>query len=198
MPTSISTSSLHVRQAMLAIGQPDCGSVQIIFNMLRTRPSASFLAAAKAAGVGTLLRLPFASGLLTGKVTPEYVAGLADGDHRKFNVGGAAFDKGETWSGLGEDLEGTALPAVDEIKAIHAGALERGELAAGTTLGMMALRWILDHEGASAVIPGARSVEQVVGNLGACGVPALSPAVHAAAKRVYESRVKAVVEAERW
>jgi len=63
-----------VEEAMLAIAQPDCATVQIIFNMLRHKPAAEFLAKAKAANVGTLIRLPFASGLLTGKVTPEYVS----------------------------------------------------------------------------------------------------------------------------
>ena len=51
------------------------------------------LAACEAANVGTLIRLPYASGLLTGKVSRAYLDGLSDGDHRKFNVAGAAFDK---------------------------------------------------------------------------------------------------------
>ena len=53
----------------------------------------------------------------TGKVTPEYVASLSDGDHRKFNAAGQFFDKGESWSGLGECLEDVAMPAVDGFKA---------------------------------------------------------------------------------
>ena len=47
-----------VEEAMMAIKEPDCATVQIIFNLLRTRPAASFLAAAAAADVGTLIRLP--------------------------------------------------------------------------------------------------------------------------------------------
>ena len=66
--------------------------MQIIYNMLRHKPATSgFLAAAKAANVGTLIRLPFASGLLTGKITQAYIEGLEDSDHRKFNRAGESF-----------------------------------------------------------------------------------------------------------
>ena len=66
--------------------------LQIIYNMLRHKPATSgFLAAAKAANVGTLIRLPFASGLLTGKITQAYIEGLEDSDHRKFNRAGESF-----------------------------------------------------------------------------------------------------------
>lgn len=77
-----------VDEVMLAIAQPDCATIQIIFNMLRTKPSKLFLPAAKAADVGTLIRLPLASGLLTGKVDATYIGSLDAGDHRKFNVAG--------------------------------------------------------------------------------------------------------------
>ena len=187
-----------VDEAMLAIAQPDCASIQIIFNMLRTKPAQAFLPAAKAADVGTIIRLPLASGLLTGKVDAAYLAALEDGDHRKFNVGGAAFDKGETWSGLGEHLHDVALPAVERLKEAAAGALARGELPASTSLGQVALRWILDHDGTSCVIPGARTVEQVKSNLDAGTLPALTPQVHALVAGVYDTYVKKVIEAERW
>ena len=110
----------------------------------------------------------------------------------------AAFDKGETWSGLGEHLSDVALPAVADLKGVYERAVERGELPATATFGQFSLRWILDHTGTTAVIPGARSVEQVSGNLGASGLPPLSDAVHAEAKAVYDAKVKAVIEAERW
>lgn len=60
-------------------------TVQIIFNMLRTKPARDFLPAAHAKDVGTLIRLPLASGLLSGKVDAAYVDALDAGDHRKFN-----------------------------------------------------------------------------------------------------------------
>jgi aryl-alcohol dehydrogenase-like predicted oxidoreductase len=187
-----------VEEGLLAIKQLDCATIQIIFNMLRTKPSKDFLPAAKAADVGTLVRLPLASGLLAGKIDAAYVAALSEGDHRKFNASGAFFDKGETWSGLGEHLHDVALPAVEELKGVTQGALARGELPPGTTLAQTALRWILDHQGATCVIPGARTVEQVQGNLIAGTLPALSAQVHASVAGVYDSRVKGVIEAEKW
>lgn len=113
-------------------------------------------------------------------------------------VAGAAFDKGETWSGLGEHLASVALPAVAEIKAAYTGALEREELPTGATMAQAALRWILDHEGVSCVIPGARTIEQVAGNLGACDLPPLSKKLHAQVHATYEAQVKPIIEAERW
>jgi len=187
-----------VEEAMLAIAQPDCATVQIIFNLLRPRPAASFLAAAAAANVGTLIRLPYASGLLTGKVTLAYIDSLDASDHRKFNAAGDAFDKGETWSGLGEHLGDVALPAVEELKALYQGALDRGELPPTASFGQFSLRWILDHAGTTAVIPGARSVEQVEGNLGSAALPRLSDEVHAASREVYVRLVKEIVEKEKW
>jgi aryl-alcohol dehydrogenase-like predicted oxidoreductase len=187
-----------VDEAMLAIAQPDCATVQIIFNMLRTRPAKAFLPAAKAADVGTLIRLPLASGLLTGKIDAAYIDALDAGDHRKFNAAGAAFDKGETWSGLGEHLSDVALPAVAKLSEIHTGALSRGEVPAGTSLTQAALRWILDHEGASCVIPGARTIEQVDGNLGAARLAPLPSQFHSEVHGVYDTLVKPVIEAEKW
>ena len=177
-----------VEEATLAIAIPTCATVQIIFNLLRHKPAETVLAAAAAANVGTLIRVPYASGLLTGKVTKEYVAGLDGGDHRVFNVAGAGFDKGETWSGLGEKLSEVALPAVDELKKVHAASA-----AAAAPFGQFSLRWILDHPGTTAVIPGARSVEQVKGNLGAMAVAPLGEATHKACAEVYEKLVKPVV-----
>ena len=142
--------------------------------------------------------MPFASGLLTGKIDETYIRNLDAKDHRKFNAAGAAFDKGETWSGLGEHLTTVALPAVEALKGVYRRALARGELPANATLGGFALRWILDHRGASTVIPGARNVEQVQGNLGAMGLPRLSEAVHAEVSGVYARMVAKTVEAERW
>lgn len=187
-----------VDEAMLAIAQPDCATVQIIMNQFRLKPARAFLPAAKAADVGTLIRLPLASGLLTGKVDAAYLAALDAGDHRRFNVGGAAFDKGETWSGLGEHLLDVALPAIADLKDVAAGARARGELPADATLGQFALRWILDHDGVTCVIPGARTVDQVTGNLDAGALPALTPQVHALVEGIYDRRVKSIIEAEKW
>jgi len=107
---------------------------------------------------------------------------------------GSAQDKGETWSGLGECLEDVALPAVAGISTAIDAAKARGEIAAEATMAQTALRWILDHEGVTCCIPGARTVEQVEGILGAAKLPKLSEETHAAVKDVYAEKVQAIVE----
>ena len=131
------------------------------------------------------------------QVDEKYIAGLAEGDHRKFNVAGAAFDKGETWSGLGENLYDAALPAVAKLKTAHSDAVGREELSHHTTLAQVALRWCLDQDGVSCVIPGARNTEQALGNVGAASLPPLSDKVHAEVKAVYEAHIKELVE-KKW
>ena len=87
---------------------------------------------------------------------------------------------------------------IEQLKAAHKGAIERKELPGTATLGQLALRWILDTEGATCVIPGARTIEQVEGNLGACGLPKVSEEVNKQVKEVYDATVKAVIEKEKW
>ena len=66
-------------------------------NAFRRKPLDQVLPAAAAAGVGIIARVPLASGLLSGRYTRDTFA--AD-DHRKYNRHGAAFDVGETFSGV--------------------------------------------------------------------------------------------------
>eukprot|EP00958_Prasinococcus_capsulatus_P000096 scaffold3_cov389-Prasinococcus_capsulatus_cf.AAC.17 len=86
----------------------------------------------------------------------ERIKGLAADDHRNFNRRGECFDKGETFSGLGEVLEDIALPAAADLAAIAA----ENDL----TLVELALAFVLDCEGVSVVIPGCRTVSQVNSN----------------------------------
>src|SRR3954468_23723366 len=100
-----------VEEALKAIEFPNVQSVQIIFNAFRHRPAEWFLPMAKERRVGVLARVPLASGLLSGKMTRD--ATFAPDDHRNFNRHGEAFDAGETFSGLGGQLD-DAFAAVDE------------------------------------------------------------------------------------
>ena len=88
-------------------------TVQIIFNMFRQRPAELFFTEALRRDVGVIVRVPLASGLLTGKFSADST--FSADDHRNFNRQGAAFDKGETFSGV--DYE-TGLAAVDELRAV--------------------------------------------------------------------------------
>jgi aryl-alcohol dehydrogenase-like predicted oxidoreductase len=165
-----------VDEALQAIERPGVQSVQIIFNMFRQKPCDEFFAAAKAHGVGILARLPLSSGMLTGKLTRTST--FADDDHRSFNREGAAFDRGETFSGLDYTL---GLKAVERL---------RGALPAGMSLAQLALRWILMFPEVTCAIPGAKRPAQVEENLAAADLPPLADGTMAAIEKVYNEQVR--------
>jgi aryl-alcohol dehydrogenase-like predicted oxidoreductase len=160
-----------IDEAIEAIRHPGVVSVQIIYNLFRQRPADAFLAAAKAADVAVIARVPLASGLLTGKMTATST--FAPDDHRSFNRNGEAFDKGETFSGVPFDV---ALAAVDELRAL---------VPANATMAAFALRWILMQDAVSVVIPGAKSPAQAQANVLTDAQPALSAATLQAARDIY-------------
>ena len=59
-----------VEEGLKGIEFPNVQSVQIIFNAFRHRPAERFLPLARERQVGVLARVPLASGLLSGKMTP--------------------------------------------------------------------------------------------------------------------------------
>src|SRR3984885_3395998 len=102
-------------QALAAISHPGVATVQIIFNAVRRKPLDQVLPAAAAAGVGIIVRVPLASGLLSGRYTMDTV--FAPDDHRNYNRHGEAFDVGETFSGVDY---ATGVRAAQEFAAIVA------------------------------------------------------------------------------
>src|SRR5215207_3337741 len=173
----------RVEEALKAIEYPNVATVQIIFNPFRQRPAGLFFAEAARRGVGIIVRVPLASGLLSGKYTRE--TAFAADDHRNYNRQGEAFDVGETFAGVPFE-EG--LDAVEEL---------RGLVPDGATLAQLALRWILMHDAVSTVIPGARSPEQARGNAEAAALPALDDAAMSRIAAVYEERIAPHVH-QRW
>ncbi|GAA1838351.1 aldo/keto reductase [Luedemannella flava] len=143
-------------EALAAIARPGVATVQIILNMLRLKPLERVLPAASAAGVGIIARVPLASGLLSGRYDEHTT--FAPDDHRTYNRDGAAFDVGETFSGVPFEV---GLDAVRRLAAA----------SPGPTLAQVALRWILDQDGVSVVIPGARNPAQATANAAAADLP---------------------------
>ncbi|MEU2353222.1 aldo/keto reductase [Streptomyces misionensis] len=170
-------------QALAAIARPHVASVQIILNPFRMKPLHEVLPAAREAGVGIIARVPLASGLLSGKYTKDTV--FAANDHRTFNRHGEAFDQGETFSGV--DYE-TGVEAAAEFAALA---------PEGYTPAQLALRWIIEQEGVTTVIPGARNPEQARANAAAAALPPLSPDTLAAIRDLYDKRIREQVE-HRW
>jgi len=172
-----------VEEALKAIEYPGVRSVQIIFNMFRHRPAELFFREAQRRGVAVIVRVPLASGLLTGKLTRE--SQFAADDHRLFNRHGEAFDMGETFSGV--DYE-TGLAAVEKL---------RGMTPDGATLAQWALRWILMFDAVSCVIPGARRPSQIEDNAAASELPPLTDEEMAAVRAIYDAGIRAQVH-HRW
>jgi len=167
-----------IEEGIKAIEYPNLSTVQIIYNMFRLRPRELFLPRAKKKNVGIIVRVPLASGLLTGKFKKDTV--FLKKDHRYFNRQGEAFDRGETFSGVPYEV---GLEAVDELKKIF--GQER--------LAVYALKWVLANENISCVIPGASSARQVVSNASASDMAPLSSQQLEKVEQVYNRYIKRYV-----
>lgn len=164
-----------VEEGLKALEYPGVVSVQIIYNILRQRPADLFFREARRRGVAVIVRVPLASGLLTGKMTAG--TAFAPDDHRAFNRQGEEFDRGETFAGVPYDL---ALEVVEEIRALVPG---------GQGMAPFALRWILMEEAVSTVIPGAKTAAQARANAGASDLPPIPAETMAALREIYRTRV---------
>ncbi len=162
-------------EALLCMQQDGLASLQIIFNIFRQKPIQQVLPQAQEKGVGIIVRLPIASGLLAGKFTQDST--FAEQDHRTYNRDGQCFNVGETFAGL-PFVKGVEL--ADQIKAW---------VPEGMTMAQMAMRWILDFEAVSVVIPGASSPQQARDNAQASDLPPLSPELHQKLAEFYAQEV---------
>lgn len=177
---NLGVSVEKIDEAMKAIQYENVTTVQIIFNAFRQRPADTFFTEAQKRNIGIIVRVPLASGLLTGKYSKS--TQFEAGDHRNFNRNGEHFDKGETFSGVDYD---TALEAVENLK----GAFPENE-----NLAEVAIRWILDHEAVSTVIPGASRAEQVIENISASERKPLKETDNEVIKNIYNKKIKGLVE----
>lgn len=164
-------------EALWCCAQPGCSSLQIIFNIFRQKPVHKLFAAARSGNVALLARLPLASGLLGGKLT-KATKFPAD-DHRNFNRDGQAFNVGETFAGLPFE-KGVEL--ADALKPL---------VPAGMSLPDMALRWCLDFDAISVIIPGAKNPAYARANARASSLPPLGAELHVKLAAFYEREVAA-------
>lgn len=164
-----------VEQAIKAMQYPNVTTVQIIFNMFRHRPSELFFEMAQKNDVGIIVRVPLASGLLSGKYDATTI--FMPGDHRQDNRNGALFDKGETFSGV--DYE----KGLQAVKALS-------HFFAPRDLAQIAIKWTLMFDAVSTVIPGASKLEHLQSNLEAGSIPDLTIDEMQFVAEVYEKYIK--------
>ena len=165
-----------VDEALLCLEQNGFASLQIIFNIFRQKPIGALFPQAKKKGVAIIVRLPLASGLLSGKLTKETKFG--EKDHRFFNRDGKQFNVGETFAGIPFE-KGVEL--AEEMKAF---------VPEGFSMVQLAQRWILDYDAVSVIIPGASSAAQAKENARASDLPALPRSLHDRLENYYQSEVE--------
>jgi aryl-alcohol dehydrogenase-like predicted oxidoreductase len=180
---SYGVSVEKVEEALKAIEFPGVVSIQIIYNVFRQRPAELFFKEARRRNVAVIVRVPLASGLLSGKITRD--TEFAPDDHRAFNRQGEAFDVGETFSGVPLEV---GLQAVEELRKL---------VPRNATMAQFALRWILMNDAVTVVIPGARNAEQARANAAASDLAPLSAETMAAARDIYDRLIAPHVH-QRW
>jgi len=125
--------------------------LQIGYNMIE-RQADALLHWAQAENIGTLIRVPLAKGMLTGKYSGPQAVAMPPGDHRY-----ERFQQPRTADGLQK------LPQL-------------GFLQTPTrSLVQAALRFVLDHPGVTSVIAGAKTRQQIDENTAASALPSLAP-----------------------
>lgn len=176
---NLGVSVEKVEEAIKAAEFENVTTIQIIYNIFRQRPHERFFALAGEKNIGLIIRVPLASGLLSGKYTESTRFG--PGDHRFFNRNGMFFDKGETFSGVPFEK---GLRAVAKLKHLFPD---------NTALAHVALRWIMMRDEVSCIIPGASSPDQVSANLGAASFPELTTEQMTAIRKIYEDDIRPLV-----
>ncbi|WP_413249525.1 aldo/keto reductase [Sinomonas flava] len=181
---SYGVSVERTEEALAAIARPGIATVQIIFNPFRLKPQEEVFPAAREAGVGIIVRVPLASGLLSGKYSRS--TRFDERDHRSYNRDGSAFDVGETFSGV--DFE-QGLDAVAEFQQL---------VPEGLTTAQAALAWIISQPGVTSAIPGARNAAQARANAAAADAAGrLGTEFDAGVRRIYDAYFREAVH-PRW
>lgn len=168
-----------IEEAHIAMAHPKLATLQTIFNIFRQDHITELFPAAVEANVGIIVRLPLASGVLSGKMSKTHE--FAETDHRNFNADGAFFSVGETFSGIPFATAVEFAVAVEEIKPPEISMVQ------------LALRWILDQPAVSSIIAGVSKPAQVAQNASASGLDPLAPEVHEQLSTFYFDTVKATI-----
>ena len=110
--------------------------LQTVYNVLEQDPGRDFLGLAEKQNVGIMVRVPDASGLLTGKVTAD-----------------TAFDKNDHRSFRKREFILEAMEKIENMKPIAD--------AKGWTITQLAIKFILSQKQVSVVLPTMISVEEI-------------------------------------
>lgn len=171
-----------IAEAEICLEQEGLATLQIIFNIFRQDAAESLLERAMERDVGVIVRLPLASGLLSGKYTRD--TEFSPTDHRSYNREGQAFSVGETFGGIPFE---TGVELAEQL---------RGYVPEGQRMSLFALRWILDHKAVSTIIAGVSRPDQIGVNAEAGDLPELPEAVHEKLAAFYAEKVRPEIRGE--
>jgi aryl-alcohol dehydrogenase-like predicted oxidoreductase len=115
------------------------GAIQVVYNRLQRGPEKNVLPSCQRQNLGVLARVPLASGFLSGKYKP-----------------GATFAGNDVRSSKDRDALDKQLREVEQI--------QKTEVPAGVPMAQWALAWCLKNPIVTCVIPGCKSVQQVIDN----------------------------------
>lgn len=124
------------QEGLLAMNRKNVSAVQTVYNILEQTPGNELIDAAARKNVGILVRVPDASGILTGKVNAD--TKIDEKDHRSVR-------KGE-WIK-------SALDKVEQLRPIA----QRN----GLSITELAIKFILSKNAVSSVLPTVVSVEEI-------------------------------------
>jgi aryl-alcohol dehydrogenase-like predicted oxidoreductase len=165
-------------EALICLEQEGLASLQIIFNLFRQDVADEVFGKAAERNVAIIVRVPLASGLLTGKFNEG--TKFSQNDHRNYNANGEAFNVGETFSGVQFD-EGVKL------------SREIASMFPDERMAQWSLRWILDHPEVTTVIPGATKIGQVKNNVAASDSKPLPKETHQKLRALYDEKIRTAI-----
>ncbi|ACZ42229.1 aldo/keto reductase [Thermobaculum terrenum ATCC BAA-798] len=143
----IGVSNFSVEQMQRAMRIAPISSLQPPYNLLNRSIEKEILPFCQEHNIGVIAYSPMASGLLTGKVTAEWVRNLPDDDWRKRSP---EFNEPR----LSRNLK--LVEKLREIGSRH-----------GKSPAEVAIAWVLRHPAVTGAIVGARRPDQVEGIIGA-------------------------------
>lgn len=164
-------SNYSVAQMERIRGIHRIASLQPPYNMLRRQAEAGLLPYCARNEIGVVAYSPMGKGLLTGRITPERVAGFAADDHRRHDP---AFN-----------------PPQLEVNLKLAGGLAALAEKSGHTAAQLAVAWTLRRPEVTAAIVGARRPEQIA-ETAAAGDWELGKEEIAGVERLLEERERAL------
>ncbi|MGY5142137.1 MAG: aldo/keto reductase [Nitrosopumilus sp.] len=125
------------QEGLESMDRTNISAVQTVYNILEQTPGNELMAKAVEKNVGILVRVPEASGILTGKVTAD--TKIDEKDHRSVRKG---------------EWVKASLQKVEQLRPIA----ERN----GLTITELAMKFIMSKEGFTSVFPTVTSEEEII------------------------------------